>query len=223
MTRRITSHVVVAVAALAIGGAATAGAAKLLTGKDIKDGSIELRDISRKARASLVGQRGAPGTPGLAGPAGAAGATGATGATGPPGVNGNPGAAGTSGSAGPSLLIGTGGISAGMTAWHGTSGGNFGSEAGAQAPVPPGTALTARDFSATAAAAPGAGQSFTITLRLDGADTALSCVISGTATACAVPSTTTVALPAGAKMAIRSVSSGGAVNTSFGFSMRVVF
>lgn len=197
-----------------MGGVATAGAAKLLTGKDIKDGSIELKDLSKKARASLTGRTG---------PVGPTGATGPVGASGPAGANGNPGAAGTSGSAGPALFVGTGGISSGATAWHTTSGGNFGSEAGAQAPVPPGQGLTARDFSVTAAQAPGLGNTFTVTFRLDGVDTALGCTISGTATSCQVAGTTTVALPAGAKMAIRSVSSGGGVNTSFGFSMRVVF
>jgi hypothetical protein len=70
----------VAAIALAVGGAATAGAARLLTGKDIKDASIEAKDLSKKARTSLKG---------VAGPRGAQGAAGATGATGAAGANGN--------------------------------------------------------------------------------------------------------------------------------------
>ena len=44
----------------------------LLTGKDIRDGSIEMRDLSHAARAALRGQRGPVGPPGPAGSAGSA-------------------------------------------------------------------------------------------------------------------------------------------------------
>jgi hypothetical protein len=72
----------------ALGG--TAIAAKKFTGKDIKDGSLGLRDLSTSAKQALkgaTGPRGAQGAPGAPGPAGPAGAPGAAGARGPAGVN----------------------------------------------------------------------------------------------------------------------------------------
>lgn len=61
------------VAGLAVAGAATAGAASLLTGRDIKDGSIQARDLSPAVTARLgkTGRRGPQGPPGPQGPAGA--------------------------------------------------------------------------------------------------------------------------------------------------------
>jgi len=79
----------VAIAALCIfaltGGVASAG--KLLTGKDIKDGSIHAADLSKRAKSSLAGRRGPRGLPGQAGPQGPQGATGAQGAPGRDGAN----------------------------------------------------------------------------------------------------------------------------------------
>jgi hypothetical protein len=74
--------VVLAVAAGAVVGAAgTASAGKLITGKQIKDRSIGLRDLSVAAREALYGQDGLNGEKGDRGPAGA------------PGVQGPPGLA----------------------------------------------------------------------------------------------------------------------------------
>ncbi|HEX4805648.1 MAG TPA: hypothetical protein VFU94_07085 [Conexibacter sp.] len=58
----------------AVGVAGTAGAARFITGKDIRNGSIGLVDLSRSARKSLQGR---------AGPAGPQGPAGAQGAPGP--------------------------------------------------------------------------------------------------------------------------------------------
>ena len=57
------------VAGLAVAGAATAGAASLLTGRDIKDGSIQARDLSPAVTARL-GKTGRRGPQGPQGPAG---------------------------------------------------------------------------------------------------------------------------------------------------------
>lgn len=93
----------IALGALAVGGSATA--ARLLTGKDIRNGSLtgaDVRDGSLTARdlrpgslpsgsrgpagpAGPAGLQGAPGTPGAAGPAGPPGEAGAPGVPGPPG------------------------------------------------------------------------------------------------------------------------------------------
>lgn len=78
---------------LVIATAASAGAASLITGKQIKNGSITSKDLSKAVRAQLkkagrIGKTGPVGPVGPVGPsgvAGAAGAKGATGATGPAG------------------------------------------------------------------------------------------------------------------------------------------
>ena len=62
--------------------AASASAAFIVTSKNIKNGTIQLVDMSSKAKAGLRGQRGLPGPPGLQG---FTGAQGAPGADGPPG------------------------------------------------------------------------------------------------------------------------------------------
>ena len=72
--------ILAALAALALGGG-TATAAKLITSKDIKNGTIKLADLSAGAKKSLKGRRGP------AGPAGMPGAPGAPGARGPAGYS----------------------------------------------------------------------------------------------------------------------------------------
>lgn len=66
---------------LAVGLAATAGASRLITGSQIKNGSIGLVDLSKSARRALAGKAGP------AGPAGPQGAQGPAGATGPAALN----------------------------------------------------------------------------------------------------------------------------------------
>ncbi len=70
---------------LVVATAGTATAARLITGKQIKDGSISKKDLSKAVRAELT----APGHPG---------------AQGIPGVKGDPGAKGDSGTPGRSAL-----------------------------------------------------------------------------------------------------------------------
>jgi hypothetical protein len=62
-----------------------------VTSKNIRNGTITPRDLSRRVRRQLA----RAGTPGPQGPAGATGATGATGAPGQPGETGPPGPAPT--------------------------------------------------------------------------------------------------------------------------------
>ena len=57
------------IAGLAIGGAATAGAASLITGRQIKDGSIAARDLTAGLNARIA-RAGTPGPAGAQGPAG---------------------------------------------------------------------------------------------------------------------------------------------------------
>jgi hypothetical protein len=97
--RRLPSPaLIVAIAALFAAMSGTAVAAKLITGKqiannsiggaDIKNGSLQTKDLSAKARAALQGTTGPQGAAGPAGPAGPKGADGAAGAPGAPGVSG---------------------------------------------------------------------------------------------------------------------------------------
>ena len=97
--RRFTPALIVAMIALAVAlsGTAIAGTTKLITGSQIKNGTIKLADINSSAKMALKGQagavgaqgpQGAQGSQGPAGPQGAPGAKGDTGATGTPGRNG---------------------------------------------------------------------------------------------------------------------------------------
>jgi hypothetical protein len=199
-------YVLVAAASLAVGAVGTAGAAGLITGSQIKNGTIEVKDLSKKAQKALKGATGP------AGPVGAAGAS------------GGPGGAGTSGSPGPSLVSGTMSAEAGLERFSPPSGGaTFATEPGAKTPVPPGAGLTARDFIVSVPAAPGAGKSITLTLMLNGAPTGLSCAISGAAATSCQAAGATLALPAGGLLAMRSVATAGATATSAGWAFRVVF
>jgi collagen type VII alpha len=112
------------VAVLGISG--TAYGAKLITGLDIRDGSITTVDLSKNARASLHGAKGAKGANGAKGDKGAkgnAGTPGATGATGLTGLTGIAGEAGTTGVRGLTGTSGTNGI-AGTNGTNGTAGTN---------------------------------------------------------------------------------------------------
>ncbi len=79
--KRLTPAMVLAMTALLVALAGTAGAASsgLITGAQIKDRTIGLVDLSGNARDALKGQQGPRGLQGVAGPAGSAGAAGAKG------------------------------------------------------------------------------------------------------------------------------------------------
>lgn len=78
LKERVATALVVVIAMI-IASAATAGAASLITGKQIKDGSIGARDLTKAVRQQLA----CAGVPGPQGPAGAKGETGAKGDPGP--------------------------------------------------------------------------------------------------------------------------------------------
>lgn len=87
--KRPSPSMAVSLLALAVAAAGTATAASLLTGANIKDGSITGKDIKDK---SITAQD----VKGVAGPQGPRGLAGAPGAAGPAGPAGAPGAAGVS-------------------------------------------------------------------------------------------------------------------------------
>ena len=83
------------IAALAVMLAITSGAfaagSQLITSSQIKDGGVQLWDLSLSARTALKGKQGPPGTPGPQGETGAPGPQGETGAEGPQGPKGDKG------------------------------------------------------------------------------------------------------------------------------------
>jgi hypothetical protein len=107
--RRPSPALVVALVALFVAFSGTATAALVMTGKNIKDGTITGKDVqnrtlgtnklSKKAVASLIGQRGPAGPAGPQGPKGEAGVQGVqgpkgdTGPAGPQGPKGDTGVA----------------------------------------------------------------------------------------------------------------------------------
>lgn len=82
--RRSGSAVAVGVLALAIVGGGTATAARLITGENIQDGTIEVLDLSADAvdELQVLGPQGETGPAGETGPQGPKGDTGAPGLTG---------------------------------------------------------------------------------------------------------------------------------------------
>ena len=97
---RKTIAACVAVALLC--GAGTATAAKMITGQDIRDGSIAAKDLSSNAKRSLKGKTGPQGKAGPQGAPGMNGVNGKDGATGPAGAKGEKG---EKGPAGPATLL----------------------------------------------------------------------------------------------------------------------
>jgi hypothetical protein len=78
LRRRPSPGVILGIIAIVLASTGSAIAASQITSKQIKNGTIQLTDISKKARVSLEGGRGPQGAPGPGGPAGPAGPAGAT-------------------------------------------------------------------------------------------------------------------------------------------------
>jgi hypothetical protein len=76
LNRFCSPTLLLAVAAVIFAGTGSAIAARLITSKQIKDGSIQLKDLSKKARQALSGGRGPQGPSGFNGTPGAPGAPG---------------------------------------------------------------------------------------------------------------------------------------------------
>jgi hypothetical protein len=188
--------------------------ADAINSDDIENGSITPDDLNRNALGGLTGPKGDTGAPGADG---AAGAKGETGATGPAGPKGDTGAPGMTGPAVEPILTGTyvNGFPLAGTLYSPVSGrtdnvndGNPGLEAPYQQITP--RPLTTSRLSVKLTAA--AGSDTTFTLRVNGADTAMTCTVPTGATACA--STAGVAVPADALLATR-IDSIAAIETAY--------
>ena len=133
LRQRPSSAMVIACLALSIALGGTASAAVLITGKEVKDGSLSGRDIANRSltgldvrdrsltpldfNGSVQGPAGAAGPQGPKGDGGQQGPAGASGPQGPKGDRGEQGLAGASGPAGPAGPAGTQGPS-GVSGWE---------------------------------------------------------------------------------------------------------
>jgi hypothetical protein len=124
-----------------------------------------------------TGDTGPQGPIGLTGAAGPKGDTGATGATGPAGPSGNTIIGGGTGS---DSLSTSGSSYVPAFASNVTTGG--GAEALVQQVVPVGATLS--NFYVRLSGTPGTGDSYIVTVRRDGAATAVTCTIGAAATSC---------------------------------------
>src|SRR5947208_1588884 len=88
---RPSGSMLVALLALVLAMGGSAVAATVITRKQIKDGTIQTKDLAKKTVKSLKGKAGPTGPIGPIGPAGAKGDTGATGPKGDKGDQGDPG------------------------------------------------------------------------------------------------------------------------------------
>lgn len=193
-----------------------------------KTGSLRLVRKPRSCRKTERGvswridrSRGARGVKGAVGPRGLAGPTGPDGAPGPQGHAGPEGAAGP---AGPQGTPGSSGADA-PTVFTARANGYLGALTPVYAAVSgitdvtatealvetlaPANAFTAENMSVRLTTAPGAGNSVTVTLRANGADTALACTIADLATSCT--NTANAATVAAASTIALQVSSTGLV------------
>ena len=215
----ITSRATWAAAAFTAGAVGTAGAVDLIDSGDVKDGSLKVKDLSKKARQQLKGNRGPRGLQGPAGPTGLPGVNGTNGINGQNGVDGVDGAPGADGATG---APGVAGPVLVKMAWLSTTTyyslflnttdttfpiGTDTTETIVNEPVPPpgltarrlGVVLESKGFAAT-----------TVTLRAgpsaSQADTTLSCIVPIDQTTC--EDVDTDDLPAGTyvSLAMSSVS-----------------
>lgn len=92
--KRLATVTAAVVIGLGVTGGTGYAVGTRIDGRHIKKGSISRDKLSKKARASLKGQRGLPGATGPKGDPGATGAPGASGVQGSVGAPGTPGAAG---------------------------------------------------------------------------------------------------------------------------------
>jgi hypothetical protein len=94
-----SGSMLVALLALVMATTGSAVAASLITTKQIKDGTIQKKDLAKKTIAGLTGKTGPAGPTGPAGQPGTPGVKGDAGGTGPTGPKGDKGATGDPGSA----------------------------------------------------------------------------------------------------------------------------
>lgn len=202
--RRPSSGLIVAIIALVVAMSGSAFAASLITSKQIKDGTIALKDIDKKALAQLKGKTGPQGGQGAKGNPGAQGPQGAKGDNGAPGQPGSPAASVfTSRFTNNALTQTLFGPVTGIGPVSNT-------DESAVSLLSPAAPIVARDLFAQYAndagsAYPGATRAFT--LRVNGVDTALTCTFTRPATSCSNTGDA-VTIPAGSLLSIKFFQAG---------------
>jgi hypothetical protein len=142
--------------------------------------------------------------------------------TGPPGAPGQPGG---KGSAAASMLTGnTENVPVpidGAPRWLAPSGPSqiWGAITFAEMPSP-NVPVVAQDLAVELGDPPGAGQSYTITLQIDGSDTALSCPISGDAAKTCANSAARVSIAPGSRLSFKVVPTASATSRRVLFAWR---
>ena len=167
--KRTAGHVLIGIAAAALGAGGTAVAADLITGADVKNRSLQVKDLSKKARKALKGRRGLAGPQGPEGPAG------------PPGPIGYSTERSIRGAR---LLVGSGDLTGDAqfiaigAEGSGTSEGEF------QVPVPAAATQGLRASGLRVQLVAPAGVERRFVVRLHGTDTSLGCAIAPSESRC---------------------------------------
>ena len=170
--------------------------------------------VAQQGAAGAQGPQGAAGPQGPAGPAGAQGpagpqgATGAQGPAGPQGPAGTNGAPGAAGPRGPAVFIARANLYTGSTMFAAATG--IGQATAVESDIEmlsPNASLTAKDLAVKTSAAPGLGNTVTVTVRAEGADTSVTCTVSGLGTTCS-NSSASATVNAGSRVLLKLTSTG---------------
>ena len=144
---------------------------------------------------------------------------------GPEGPGGQAGADGTNGTPGSEGVAGPMIVTSAMATDDGHqppgSGVNVGTDAGAQVPVPPGSAYTAKSFVATTSQNV-AVAAVTIRLNINGAPTALTCTIPIGEDECTAGGATVV-VPEGSRISMETTNNAGSTPSFVGYAFRGEF
>jgi collagen triple helix repeat protein len=176
---------------------------------------LRCRRTERIVTWGVIGPRGPQGVKGDIGPTSLQGPKGEAGPAGPQGPKGDSGPIGPSGPGSPAIFSAQATSYAGVLspAYAAVSGVMQVTSTESQAQtLSPAADFTAANMSVRVSSAPGAGNSLTVTLRDDGADTALACTISSSATTCT--SGGSVVVTAGSALALKVSSTPTLAGTS---------
>jgi Collagen triple helix repeat (20 copies) len=230
-------HIALIALFVALGGTSYAAIklpANSVGSKQLRRGAVTPSKISARTARLLRGRRGPAGPHG---PQGAVGKTGARGKTGSRGPRGYRGPAGVAGPAGTTGAAGAAAASMLVGSWipESTSGTDLAPPLGSREDAPSvANGATDADVAALSAAAdavgrelavgvktaPGTGRSWAVTLRVNGADTPLTCTIAGDATSCD-SGAATVAIAKKSTMSFKIEPSGTPATTPIYFGWRL--
>ena len=192
-----------------------------VTAAKVKNGSLLRRNFAPgQLPAGPTGPQGIAGAPGATGSTGATGPAGNTGATGATGTTGAEGATGSTGASAFSILTGSSGGNVGSSLiYMGMGSGTSAAEGNVQG-LTPSLGMQASKLAVRLSTAPGVAASRTVTFRVDGMSTPLSCTAFGLSTYCE-DTLNSVNVPAGSLISVQASSTGSPALAvvSFGLSL----